>query len=103
MHTSTLKKTDSINRVLRFAEPQDAMFRKLEGGENVRTTEMRGWFHDTPEVGKGFIIYGPPVVEGMLVRMIYTSDVKKITKLDKGLGGFILDTITGSQYEVELI
>ena len=85
-----------------FKNPQFATFRKLEGGERVRTDSMEGWFYEPPKVGRGFIIYGKPLFVGMMCRMIYTSDVVKITKLEKGLGGFILDTLTGSRYAVEL-
>jgi hypothetical protein len=75
---------------------------KIKGGDNLRTDAMEGEFLAPPKVGRGFKIFGKSLTQAGGMRIIYTSDVKKITKLEEGSGGFILDTVTGSRYGVQL-
>lgn len=77
------------------------IFTKLKGGENVRTKETEGVFFHPPTRGQGFVLWSDGLEFGM--RMIYTSDVDKINKLEKGLGGWIIDTVTGSRYEIKIV
>jgi len=58
---------------------------KLSDNENeLRTDHMDGEFKAKPKVGKRFVIMGEPLTAGASVRMISTSPVVSIAKINNG-------------------
>lgn len=76
------------------------IIRKISDNENaLRTSEMEGIFKDPPEKGKSFRIIGQAINQESYGRMIITSMVQEVEKLNNG---WKFDTLN-STYVVEII
>ncbi len=58
----------------------DVILSKIDGGDAVRTSGVRGTCPFEPSIGRSFQMYAEPLTEGAFVRMIWTSPVREIIK-----------------------
>lgn len=74
---------------------------KISGGKNIRTQEVIGeWTNEPLEIGKVVELISTPLTEGADIRLVNTSPLKDVDIFE---AFYILHTISGSQYKMEII
>lgn len=68
---------------------------------HLRTDSIKGAYPKLPHVGESFTIYGKPIVEGAIGRIVTTSSVARIIK--KTSNEITFKTATGSTYNLIMV
>jgi len=77
----------------------DGKLIKISNNENkLRSKSVEGEFQNLPEVGHSFHIIGESLTEGIPYRIVSTSIVKEIEKIEKGYKIVTMNSV----YELEL-
>jgi hypothetical protein len=87
-----------LSAYLKSGPAYTGTFRKVVGGEAVRTKEMVGEFMNLPKEGHPFVMFGEPLDKTQNARMIHTSPVVGIVS---DTGSSVLFRTENSTYEVD--
>jgi len=77
----------------------------IEGGANMRTDSVVGWFRDMPAQGKRFEMVADPIAVGALARVISTSPVKSVIPCDDYtvIDGYYTVITQNSKYKLTVL
>ena len=76
---------------------------RLDGGKSLRSTIVDGECEYLPVEGKSFVMWGEPLTDVGNIRIVQTSTVIEVDKLDSDDEEYIFITETGSKYHVEVM